>query len=73
MSEEYLLDFENLFFLKKTLNEFAKNLEKYILKLQEKYCKECAKPYFTHMVEFSNIEDSVSKQKYTIQWEKEKL
>ena len=73
---ENLSDFENRF-SKKTLNEFAKELEKYILESNEKYYEEYTEPYFTPMVEFSNIEDikedNTSKQKYTIQWEKEKL
>lgn len=59
------------------IDELFKEVEELISKLPEKFYPQYFKEYFTPLVEFSKTdcikEDNTSKQKYIIQWEKEKL
>jgi hypothetical protein len=59
------------------IDEVFKEVEELISKTTRKFYSQYFEEYFTPLVEFSNIEDikedNTSKQKYIIQWEKEKL
>jgi len=59
------------------MNDEFKEVEELMSKLPEKFYSQYFEEYFTPLVEFSKTdcikEDNTSKQKYIIQWEKEKL